>query len=213
MNLEKLKQAENYFLSEYPGGFEHPEMQLLSKKHAPEKMNRMAAEAFSRNNFDNPHFIVESMKRIVNASSMVSLFEKPKFRDFAADLNDQGIEELADGLYDFLYGNQQNGFEKCLKVLKSGKMAKWSIITVCPVYLFPQKEVFVKPTTAKNITSFFEVENLVYKPQPSFEFYSSFRDLINEMKSAVDSSLSPSNPAFTGFLMMSMDALCREHQN
>jgi len=207
MNYEKLKLAEDYFLSEYPGGFEHIEMQLLSKKHAPEKMAKMAADAFSRDNFDNPHFIVESLKRVVNASSMVSLFEKPKFRDFAAELNDQGIEDLADGLYNFLYGNQQNGFEKCLKVLKSGKMAKWSLITVAPVYLFPQKEVFVKPTTAKNIITFFEVENLTYKPQPSYEFYIAFRDLINDMKCRVDKSLSPSNPAFTGFLMMSMEAL------
>jgi len=69
----------------------------------------------------------------------------------------------------------------------------------------------VKPTTAKNIISFFEVENLSYKPQPSFEFYSSFRDLINDMKGRVDKSLSPSNPAFTGFLMMSMAALSGEH--
>lgn len=38
MNLEKLALAEKHFLQRYPGGFNHPELQELSKKHKMEKI-------------------------------------------------------------------------------------------------------------------------------------------------------------------------------
>jgi hypothetical protein len=46
---------------------------------------------------------------------------------------------------------------------------------------------------------------LVYKPTPTWDFYTAYRDLINHAKTQVDSSLSPSNAAFSGFLMMAME--------
>ena len=61
---------------------------------------------------------------------------------------------------------------------------------------------FVKPTTTKNVIRQFEVEDLVYRPQPTWQFYDAYRDLIAEMKALTDPSLSPNNAAFTGFLMM-----------
>ena len=91
--------------------------------------------------------------------------------------------------------------------MQIGKMAKWSLISICPVYYSPQDEVFVKPTTAKKAIAHFELQNLHYRPQPSWEFYTTFRATINEMKTKVDSSLSPNSAAFTGFLMMSMAAM------
>lgn len=36
------------------------------------------------------------------------------------------------------------------------------------------------------------------------KFYEGYRDLILDMKSKVDPSLAPSNAAFSGFLMMSL---------
>ena len=32
MNLERLKRAEEFFLTRYPGGFSHPEMVAIGKK-------------------------------------------------------------------------------------------------------------------------------------------------------------------------------------
>ncbi|MCG8415164.1 MAG: hypothetical protein MI746_13170, partial [Pseudomonadales bacterium] len=77
-------------------------------------------------------------------------------------------------------------------------------ISVLPVYFRPDDEVFVKPTTAKGVIEHFELEGLVYKPQPSWEFYAAFRDEVLKMKKKVRKSLSPNNAAFTGFLMMAM---------
>jgi hypothetical protein len=64
--------------------------------------------------------------------------------------------------------------------------------------------VFVKPTTAKKVIEHLELENLEYKPQPSWEFYSEFRRQVQLMKQQVDPNLAVNNAAFTGFLMMTL---------
>jgi hypothetical protein len=88
--------------------------------------------------------------------------------------------------------------------LKSGKLAKWSLMTICPTYYRPRVEVLVIPTTAKGIIETFELKHLHYNPTPTWAFYNEYRAVINEMKSKADASLSPYNVAFTGFLMRSM---------
>jgi len=207
MNLKRLKAAEQLFLDHYPGGFQHPEMLAIGKKHKMDKMIELAEEDFSEDKFQDQDTIVQTMIKMITRSSMVSLFEKPKFRDFANNLNHQHRTILAQGLREQLHGNQEQGFNMVLDVLLSGKMAKWSLISICPVYHKPYDEVFVKPTTAKGVIQHFELNTLQYKPQPSWEFYKEFRSIITHMKSQVDPSLSPNNAAFTGFLMISMGIL------
>ena len=207
MNLNKLKQAEEKFFKMYPGGFEHPDMVAIGKKHKMDKMITTVQEEFSEDNFGDSKAIVQSMSKFVSRSSMVSLFEKPKFRDFVNSLHNQHETILANGLKEMLHGNQEQGFNMMLDVLLTGKMAKWSVISVLPVYHKPYEEVFVKPTTAKGVIQQFELDSLVYKPRPSWEFYKEFRSIINEMKSKVDGRLAPNNAAFTGFLMMSMEVV------
>ena len=204
MNLNKLKQAEESFFNRYPGGFESPEMMEIGKKHKMDKMIAFAQEGFVKRNFKLPDLIVDNMIKVVSRSSMVSLFEKPKFRDFANSLPPKSKQLLVSGLEEILHGKEQQGFETMLEVLKSGKLAKWSLMTICQVYFRPEFEVFVKPTTAKGVIEYFELKNLLYKPTPTWPFYDEYRAIINEMKSKVDSSLSPSNAAFSGFLMITM---------
>ncbi|NQV41645.1 MAG: hypothetical protein HQ506_04745 [Candidatus Marinimicrobia bacterium] len=205
MNLDKLKQAEAKFFNMYPGGFEHPDMVAIGKKHKMDKMITTVQDEFSEDQFGDTRAIVQAMSKFVSRSSMVSLFEKPKFREFVNSLHYQHETILANGLKEMLHGNQEQGFNMMLDVLISGKMAKWSVISVLPVYHKPYDEVFVKPTTAKGVIQQFELDSLVYKPRPSWEFYHEFRSIINVMKSKVDERLAPNNAAFTGFLMMSME--------
>jgi hypothetical protein len=113
---------------------------------------------------------------------------------------------LVNGLKDFLHGDQQRGFEALVGILLTEKLAKWSLISIIPGYYSPFDEVFVKPTTAKGVIQHFAVQGLVYKPTPSWEFYRRYRELILHAKEQVDSSLSPSNAAFSGFLMMTMNS-------
>lgn len=204
MNIKKLKQAEAAFLNRYPGGFENPVMVEIGKKHRMDKMIAFAQESFKQRNFDRPDLIVDNMIKVISRASMVSLFEKPKFRDYAKSLSLKSKEILASGLEEILYRNEQYGFETMLEVLKNGKLAKWSLMTICQTYFRPEFEVFIKPTTTKGAIQYFELDNLQYHPTPSWAFYSEYRATINEMKTLVDASLSQYNASFSGFLMITM---------
>lgn len=204
MNKARLHAAEQEFLTRYPKGFNSPEMLEIGKKHKMDKMIQQAQSEFAESRFSNPQQVAESMVKMVSRSSMVSMFEKPKFRDYVKAMTRDERETLAYSLKDFLYGDQEYGFNTMVSLLLPVKLAKWSLVTILPNYVKPQQEVFVKPTTAKGVIKLFELEGLTYKPQPSYDFYTVYRQQILEMKSLVGKGLSPNNAAFSGFLMMSM---------
>lgn len=205
MNLVKLKQAQEAFLHCYPGGFENAELKAIRhKKHKPDLMIALAQESFSKRNFQLPELIVQNMEKVVSRSSIVSVFEKMRFRDVARVLSPQEKEWLGTGLQELLHGTEQSGFEMILDLLKRHKVAKWTLMTVCQTYFRPQRDVFIKPTTVKGVIEYFELGDLQYKPAPSWSFYGAYRSAFQEMKSKVDQSLAPTNPAFSGFLLMSI---------
>ena len=205
MNLERLRQAEEAFLQRYPGGFDNPEIIATRvRKHKPDQMISLAQESFAKRNFRLPDLIVQNMVKLISRSSIISVFEKPRFRDFAGALPPHEKETLSTGLEQLLHRNEQTGFEIVLDLLKSGKLAKWSLMTVCQTYYHPQRDVFVKPTTVKGVIEFFELEHLQYRPTPSWGFYESYRSAFYDMKSRVHPSLSPTNAAFSGFLWMTV---------
>ena len=202
MNLRKLRDAEALFLHRYPGGFANEELTQTIKKHNVGKLIEFTHDALAKKSFGQQAQVLDSLIKTVSRSSMVSMFEKPKFRDY---LNGQSVDERAyivSAYKRLLHGNQERGFNELVDALAEAKLAKWSLVTVCLFYYRPNTDVFVKPTTTKNVIRQFELENLVYKPRPSWTFYANYRDCIEQMKSKVDPSLSPNNAAFTGFLMM-----------
>lgn len=205
MNLELLLASEAKFMSQYLGGFESEEMKAIGKKHRLDKMTDLVKEVFAKEKFMFPDQIVEDMTKVISRSSLVSLFEKPKYRDYARSLAPERKALLSQGLYEQLYGNKEIGFSMMLDVLIEGKLAKWSLMTIILVYFDPQGEVFVKPTTTKNVIRVFELEDVVYKPRPSYEFYVLYKAHILAMKAKVNPLCGPNNPAFTGFLMMVME--------
>lgn len=202
--LAKLKSLEDKFLSRYPAGFANPELLAIGKKHKVEKMVEFSQQVFAKKEFMEPMLIVENMVKLVSRSSMISLFEKPKFKDFVLALNPRDKMALSEGLKKILHGKEEKGFNELLQVLSYGNLAKWSLLTIFAAYYKPDDEVFVKPTTTKSILAAFAIDDLHYKSKPSWEFYQRYRSIINEMKNEVDASLSPSNAAFCGFLMMSI---------
>jgi hypothetical protein len=206
MNLKKLRDAEALFLLKYPDGFADEGLKPIARKHNVGKLSEFAATALARKAFGNQGKVLDDIVRIVSRSSMVSMFEKPKFRDYVNGLGRDDRAFLAAGFKRLLHGKQEQGFNDVLDVLSEGKLAKWSLMTICPYQYRPLEEVFVKPTTTKNVIRQFELADLVYKPRPSWGFYSAYRDAIQQMKAAVSPSLSPNNAAFTGFLMMTTSA-------
>ncbi len=201
---KKLKQLEAVFLSQYPGAFEDPALQAVIKRHRVGNLTELARESFSKQACKQYEATTDMMIKVVGRSSMVSMFEKPKFRDFVKRLNNNDKAFLANALSQFLHGKPETGFTAMADILGTEKLAKWSLMTAIPAYYAPDDEVFVKPTTAKGILQYFEIKDPVYKPAPSWEFYWKYRELINEAKHKVDPRLSPSNAAFTGFLMMTV---------
>lgn len=205
MNLDRLRQAEQSFLRRYPGGFYNPELvSTRVKKHRPDQMIALAQQAFSKDNFRDPDLIVQNMSKVISRSSIISVFEKPRFRDFVKALAPAEKDFLSSGLRELLHGNEQTGFEMVLDLLKHEKLAKWSLMTVCQTYFHHQRDVFIKPTTVKGVIKYFELENLEYRPTPTWAFYEAYRSQFMEMKCKVHPSLSPTNPAFSGFLWMSV---------
>ncbi|WGO97038.1 hypothetical protein QFX18_13395 [Saccharophagus degradans] len=204
MHTKRLKFAEEQFLAAYPGGFAHPEIVAIGKKHNVNKLSDFCQEAFAKNKFKHADQILEDWIKVISRSSMISMFEKPKFKSFINTRNSDEKKTLVDGLKLALHGKHQQGFELQLELLKVDKLAKWSIISAVPAYYRLQEEIFVKPTTVKGIVNYFELEGITYKPTPSWEFYEKYRAYILEMKKHVSPSLSPNNPAFCGFLMMSL---------
>lgn len=205
MNMQKLKDMEEEFLTFYPTGFEDAKFFPTMKKFNPSKLEEFTKENLKKENFSNPNLVVQSFFQIIQKSVLVSLFDKLKFRDMLANLTSYEKDMLSIELYELLHGNQKNGFEGIVEFLSQYNLAKWTIISVVLYYNDRQVEYFIKPTTTKNVLKYFEIKDLVYKPTPSFEFYNSYKKVLNEMKKNVDKTLSFDNAAFTGFLRIGME--------
>ncbi|GHA05380.1 hypothetical protein GCM10008090_13700 [Arenicella chitinivorans] len=204
MNNTRLQAAAKHFLQQHPKGFEDASLAEVMTRHSKAKLSEFAQQHFAPDSTATDAEIIDAMVKLVSRSSMVSMFEKPKFRDFCQRLDNMQAGFLADSLMRFLHDDQAAGFDAMLSLLDTQKLAKWSLMTIIPSYYAPQYEVFVKPTTAKGIIAYLELEGLAYKPRPSWAFYTGYRDWVNSAKQRVDPSLSPTNAAFTGFLMMSL---------
>ena len=202
MNIKKLHEAEALFLASYPDGFADDALQQVRKKHNVDKLVDFAHAHLQEEHFNQTAQVLSDIVKIISRSSMISMFEKPKFRDFVNGMNRDDRAFLARGFLRLLHGPQEQGFTDVVDVLLEAKLAKWSLVTICSMYLHPTEDVFVKPTTTKNVIRQFELEHLVYRPQPSWAFYRDYRTAIELMKAEVSPSLSPNNAAFTGFLMM-----------
>ncbi|MGB5326397.1 MAG: hypothetical protein WBN40_13375, partial [Pseudomonadales bacterium] len=111
MNVKQLKAAEAIFLARYPEGFESPEMSQVKKRHNMSKMVEFAQSSFAKRKFNDAAQICEDMVKTVSRSSMVSMFEKPRFRDFVRRLDTNEQHFLSAALRLMLHGKQEAGFD------------------------------------------------------------------------------------------------------
>jgi hypothetical protein len=209
MNLDRLKDIESEFLEQFPEGFEDANFFPTMKKSKPKKLTEFAREVLAKEKFSNPSEVIDGFFKTVQKSNMVSLFDKLKLRDMINTLNSYEKDMLSIELYEFLYGDKKQGFEGLVEFLAEYQLAKWTIISVVPYTLNREKAYFIKPTTTKNIIKYLELKDLIYKPRPSFEFYTNYTKALDKMKSKVDKSLRGDNGAFTGFLRVGIE-ICEE---
>ncbi len=204
MNLDRLYEAEARFMQVYPDGFDDPQIQAIRKKHNVDALIKFSKESLTRLNCQQPDFVADTLLKIVSRSSMVSRFEKPPFKDFINTLGPDERKILAFAVEDRLFGKKKAGFEQMLELFAHHKVAKWTVLTAVPFYFAPRREVFVKPNTAKGILKALDVEDVVYSPRPTWEFYRGYQKVLSQVKKEVSPSLSPSYAALSGFLMMSL---------
>ena len=205
MRIDKLHELQGDFFARYPEGFMDPEIVKIGKKHNVSKVVDFTQASFAETQFGKPESIIQSLTQVVSKSSMVFMFDKPKFRDAVLTLAPKEREALADAVYKLLYGEEQKGFEQILEQLVTVKLGSWSLMSLLPFYFNPTKNWFIKPNTTKSILKYFEVDKeIVYKPRPTYTFYREYSDFLTELRDESDPRLSPSNAAFTGFLMMTI---------
>jgi len=209
MNLDKLKDLESEFLHRYPSGFKDESFFPQIKKFKPEKLELFAKEALKKDNFSNPNLLVEGFFKTIQKSVMVSLFDKLKLKDAIASLNSYEKDMLSIEIFELLYGNKKEGFEGLVEFLAQYNLAKWTIISVTPYCINRHKDYFIKPTTTKMIIKYFELDNCIYKPKPSFEFYENYTKALDEMKSNLDESLTFDNVAYTSFFKVAIE-MCED---
>ena len=202
MNLRKLKEAEAAFLARYPEGFADPGMAWVRKSHPVDRLAKFARANITALTLAQPATFAEMLLTIVSRSSMVSRFEKPPFRTFIESLDSNDKRRLADAFEKRLFGrHKREGFEEIVELFAHHKLARWSLVSAVPFYFAPTKEAFVKPSTAKRIVRYLDIETLHYHARPDWAFYDGYRKLIGEIKKQVSPSLTPNNAAATGFLM------------
>ena len=82
-----------------------------------DKMTVFAKEVLAKKEFDKPNALLENMVKLVSRSSMVSLFEKPKFRDMVNDLNSDDRVRLVSSYKKLFHGNQKKGLAEVVEFL------------------------------------------------------------------------------------------------
>jgi hypothetical protein len=205
MNLRRLKEAEAAFLDHFPEGFADPGLAQIRKRHNVDQVAEFAKANLTELTLSQPQRLADVLAKIVGRSSMVSRFEKAPFREFLDSLSSKGKRQLADAFKKRLLGRRKReGFEEIVELLARYKLGRWSLTSAVPFYFAPRREAFVKPTTAKRIISFLEVDDLHYHARPDWAFYNGYLKLIREIRKLVDPSLTPNNAAITGFLGVTM---------
>ncbi|AIO19712.1 hypothetical protein KQ51_01838 [Candidatus Izimaplasma bacterium HR1] len=205
MNLKKLKLLEREFLIKYPDGWQTEELKEMGKKFKLQKHIDYVHKVCSKENMKQGLGAYKDVMKVVSISAMVSVFEKVKFRDFVKEIDDTDKHEIMGSIFEMLHGDEEEGFNRLVSLLSFYKLAKWPIISVWLAYYDVNYQVFVKPTTVKKIINHLELEDIKYNSKPNYEFYTKYRKYLNELKTHVDKKVQVSNPAFSGFFMMTIN--------
>ena len=206
MNKTLLRQLETKFYDRYPEGWESEELKPILKKHRVGKMEELAKQVLSLESLNRELESCDNIVKLIAKSSLVSVFEKVRFKNLMNEMEDLFKRDFVDSVRVMLHEDEEAGFTRLVGLLAPYQLAKWPIITVLLTYFEPQKNVFVKPTTVKQIISLLELEGLVYTSKVNYAFYEQYRTAFLAMTSLVNPELSVTNGHFSGFLMMTMDS-------
>lgn len=201
MNMEALKHYERQFYLRFPGGWDNPELVERLKKHKVKNVHEFALKVLQEDALRHPNQAIQDITKLLSKASMVSVFEKVRFRNLIKESDQLFIQDLVDAIDEMVNHDQERGFERLVGLLSPYKLAKWPIITALLFYGNPTVEVLVKPTTVKAIIKQLDLEGLQYSPKVNYPFYRAYRDTIHALSQHVKKELSITTAHFSGFLM------------
>lgn len=168
-------------------------------------MEVFAQEVLCEDALDRELEAMDNITKLISKSSLVSVFEKVKFRNLIQESDDLFKRDIVGAIRVMLHENEETGFTQLVNLLAPYQLAKWPIITVLLTYYRPKQDVFVKPTTVKQIIQVMELEDIHYTSKVNYDFYRTYRSALLDMMQHVNPELSISNGHFSGFLMMTME--------
>lgn len=186
-----IKFIEQSFLRQFPNGLQDDEFKMLGKKHqSSDRIIKMFKESITIKNLTtrNESIQEETMKSIIKAisqSTLISTFEKVAFKNYIKDtkIHKPFMEALANMLHD-CNEDTMNAFVHVCSLKKNetnANIAKWPIVTFFLAYFDPQNEIFIKPTTIKQVAYIMNVD-IEYQALPNFNTYKKARNMILDFK-------------------------------
>lgn len=180
-----MESAINLFLRVFPQGFETPLFLEEERTYKREASSRVQ-EKLSLSIFDESIAIgdlAELSQRIksgIQATNLVSLFEKARFGDAIKKPDFQ--KRYARVLRDLLFDDHDKVFPEHVKVLKSEDALSWPLATYFPFLFYPQKHMFMKPEVMQTCARRLGFD-LHYETPPTLTIYNSllaFTDFVKE---------------------------------
>jgi hypothetical protein len=189
---ENTRRIDAKFLFLFPNSFEDKEWLKLNKKHSIQAIDNIFTTSLSKaqmkTSIEEGHLedIILACKTAVQKSTTISMFEKMAFRNYMLD--ESLHKEFAQSLYNVLYVNYKKYFSeftylltKTRNSISNSNCAKWAIVSFFLAYSNKDYHVFLKPTSAKNVSIYFKTD-IQYQAYPNLETYEKFRDIIIEFK-------------------------------
>lgn len=174
--------ARRRFLGVFPGGFRdetYIDWERDYKWAAHERWEETLSPERYRHHLDRGEFaeIAATAVRIESRTNLLFSFEKMALRD--AIRSPKGARLFAEGLYDFLYGEESDEqlFEAwCRDVSElprvKTRVLTWPVVTVFGFIARPDKHVFLKPNVTRVAAKRYGFD-FVYRSKPNWETYQS----------------------------------------
>lgn len=155
------------------GGFDHPKYFEWEREYK-DKAVALAAKLLSSEELERQlnegdyHGIITAHKKIVNATNLISRFEKAKL----ASIPEGQYENCARALCSLLHGEEQfdSRFDKVVDVFAQHGVATWPTCTYALFFLRPHEQFIVKPLFVKRAAEALGYE-LGYKAFPDAATY------------------------------------------
>ena len=186
VTASSLPQAISRFLERYPEGFygqkylgEERDYKVKAHRRCLELLSEQAiAHALQAQQFDE---ICKGALQVVNATNLIFPNEIMALKDGL--VGDHAKKHFAEALHNLLFGTAdfEARFNAFGNVLYEIGAAKWTTATYFPFLMFPETQIFLKPTITKKAADLCAFE-INYRPDVNWITYRQVLLFANELR-------------------------------